>query len=97
MTNKTDAAMLTELKAKFKPAARGVLSASEIDLVETTLQIKDRTDVELQNVRDMAVMFWGRLADPANNPPAVAMDRMDEISGICGVIDMEKSRRGMPV
>lgn len=97
MMDRTDASMLMELKDKFRPAARGVLSASEVGLVEATLQIKARTDVELQNVRDMAVMFWGRLADPSTGSPAATMDRMDELSGICGVIDMEKSRRGMPV
>lgn len=97
MMDRTDASMLMELKDKFRPAARGVLSAAEVDLVETTLQVKARTDVELQNVRDMAVMFWGRLADPSDGDPAAAMDRMDELSGICGVVDMEKSRRGMPV
>lgn len=97
MMDRTDASMLMKLKDKFRPAARGVLSAAEVDLVEATLQIKARTNVELQNVRDMAVMFWGRLADPSTGGPAATIDRMDELSGICGVIDMEKSRRGMPV
>ena len=97
MTTKTDASALMDLKGKYVPAARGVLSKSEADLIRTTLEIATRTDIELQNVRDMTVMFYGRLAERDGTDPAKAMAVMDAMSGICAVIDEEKCRRGMPV
>lgn len=96
MTSNTDFHQVMELKDKYKPAARGVVSQAEASLIGSTLELGQRTDIELQNIRDVAVMLYGQFANSSKDPMKI-MELMDAMSGIAGVIDSEKSRRGLPV
>ena len=99
MTTKTDTQSVMELKDKYKPKTRGILSPDEIDLIRDTLELKTRTNIELQNIRDVTVMLYGQFASASTNSfnGPKSMEYMDAMSGICGVIDQEKVRRGMEV
>lgn len=98
MTTRTDYHAIMELRGKYVPARPGIASAAEIAMIREVLEISARNDIELQNVRDMTVMLYGRWADRKRESdiPA-AMDLMDAMSAICGVIDAEKLDRGLPV
>lgn len=99
MTTKTDYHLIMELRSRYTPAQHGIVSAAEAELIRETLEISSRSDIELQNARDMVVMLYGQWADiqrEKGNVPAV-MQMMDALSAIAHVIDMEKSQRGMPV
>ena len=60
MTTKTDFHSIMELKENFKPKERGWIDQKEAAQVKNVLELDARTDIELQNIRDMAVMLYGR-------------------------------------
>ena len=83
---KTNYYMLREFD--FKPKQFGILSDDEVKIITEHFQIKDRSDRDLQNFRDFVVMYYSRKED---------MESYDIMSGIVGVIDGEKMRRGLEV
>lgn len=99
MTTKTDFHALLELREQYTPETRGFVSKEEEALIKKVLELETRSDIELQNIRDMAVMFYSQLTDHAQDEDHVkeAIQNMDAMSAICCVIDQEKSRRGMEV
>lgn len=99
MTTKTDHYAIMELKKAYIPAERGIVNAVEEKLIREVLELNDRNGIELQNIRDTAVMMYSRWADAlqkANNISAI-MVTMDAMSAVTHVIDMEKIRRGLDV
>ena len=98
MTTKTDYQSLLELK-DFTPVSRGFICGAEGMQIEKALELKTRSNIELQNIRDMAVMIFGRWIEEAEekgNTDAV-MQKMDVMSAVCCVIDQEKWKHGMEV
>ena len=91
---KTNYQMLMELK-EFKPYRQGVLNNTEVTMLKAVLRLDERSDVELQNLRDFVVMYYGMKIE--NATPKDRMTQIDIMSGICGVIDNEKWNRGMEV
>lgn len=91
---KTNYQMLMELK-EFKPYRQGILNNTEVTMLKAVLRLDERSDVELQNLRDFVVMYYSMKIE--NATPKERMTQMDIMSGICGVIDNEKWNRGMEV
>ena len=91
---KTNYQMLMELK-EFKPYRQGILNNTEVTMLKAVLRLDERSDVELQNLRDFVVMYYSMKIEDAT--PKDRMTQMDIMSGICGVIDNEKWNRGMEV
>lgn len=98
MTTKTDYHTIMELRDKYTPAQPGIANVAEIAMIRDVLEISTRSDIELQNIRDMSVMLYSQWAEGKreNDIPA-AMALMDAMSAICGVIDAEKLDRGLPM
>lgn len=99
MTTKTDHHAVMELKKAYTPAERGIVNAAEKKLIQEILELDSRNSIELQNIRDTAVMMYSRWADTlqqTNNITAI-MGVMDAMSAICCVIDQEKFNRGLDV
>lgn len=99
MTTKTDYHAVMELKKVYTPAERGIVNADETELIREVLDISARNNIELQNIRDVTVMMYGRWADSQQQKDntSAAMQMMDAMSAITHVIDMEKSKRGLPI
>lgn len=99
MTTMPDFALITAMHNQFKPANKGVITDTEANLVHSLLQLGQRTDIELQNCRDMAVMLYEKWAEAARHKsgPAGMLEEMDAMSAVTAVIDKEKGRRGMPI
>lgn len=99
MTTKTDFHSIMELKENFKPKERGWIDQEEAAQVKKVLELDDRTDIELQNIRDMAVMLYGRWSSNSRaDGKYEEMDAyMDAMSAICAVVDDMKMRRGLEV
>lgn len=99
MTTKTDYHLISDLKSRYTLAQRGIVTAAEVEVILETLEIGSRNNIELQNVRDMLVMMYGRWADSQQqkDDASAVMELMDAMSAITHVIDMEKSKRGLPV
>lgn len=87
------------LHDRFSPAQMHVISDQEADTIRTELELGGRTNLEIQDVRDMAVMMYSQYADLAEKQRGIAAmhAEMDAMSAICAVIDSEKAKRGMDV
>lgn len=82
----------------YNPENRGFCTSEEIDMIEQHFRIKDRSDVELQNLRDFVVMFYSsRLPSARDDDYDAYMKLNDTMSAITGVIDLNKAKRGMAV
>lgn len=62
MTTKTDYHLISDLKSRYTPAQRGIVTATEVELIREALEISTRSNIELQNIRDVTVMLYGRWA-----------------------------------
>ena len=88
MVTETNFHMLRNLK--FKPKNFGVLSRDEVDILKEHFQMDERSNIDLQNLRDFVVMYFsGKTRDD--------LEAYDLMSGIIGVIDEEKWIRGMEI
>lgn len=59
MTTKTDFHAIQELREKYAPKVRGIVSGEEAKTIYEVLEIDKRNNIELQNIRDMVVMIYG--------------------------------------
>lgn len=64
----------------------GFITNEEADLIRELFKIQDRSDVELQNLRDFIVLYYDENIKDIN-----------KMSAITAVIDDEKFKRGMEV
>lgn len=96
MASRTDYQCLVALDKKYTPAQRGILSKTESDLIKKELELNSRTIIELNNIRDMSVMFFSIQvnAHEQDNPPRT-MECMDKMSAITHVIDLVLMDRGV--
>lgn len=99
MTTKTDVSSVMGLIDAYVPKQMGVVSADEEKLICKMLELDTRSDLELQNTRDVTVMLYGRTArsDDTSASARKLMETMDAMSAICTVIDQEKLRRELSV
>lgn len=108
MTTKTDFHAIQELREKYIPKVRGIVSSEEAKTIYEVLEIDKRNNIELQNIRDMVVMIYGQwfdksrdqyLEDKKKGVQAVdkSAEYLDAMSAITCVIDHEKFKRGMGV
>ena len=83
---------------EYNPKDRGFCTSEEIDMIEQHFMIKDRSDVELQNLRDFVVLFYSsRMSSARDDDYDAYMKLNDTMSAITGVIDLNKAKRGMAV
>lgn len=53
MTTKTDFHAIQELREKYAPKVRGIVSGEEAKAIYEVLEIDKRNNIELQNIRDI--------------------------------------------
>lgn len=99
MTMKTDFHAIKELRERYTPACPSLVSADEAELIREVLEISTWSNIELQNIRDVTVMMYGRWTDAQKQESnaSAAMRLMDAMSAITCVIDQEKIKRGLDV
>lgn len=87
------------LHDRFSPTQMHVISDQEADTIRSELELNGRTNLEIQDVRDMAVMMYSQYAEIAEKKRGLEAMRaeLDAMSAICAVIDNEKTKRGMDV
>lgn len=99
MTTKTDCHAIMELQKKYVPAMHGIVNEEEKRLIQEILELNSRNDIELQNIRDMAMMQYARwIGSPqqADNISAI-LKAIDALSGICCIISQERFNRELDV
>ncbi len=87
MITKTNFQMLKEFDKEFNPERRGCLSGEEVNKIVEALQIKERTILDLRNLRDFVVMYYRNTEEDWKKDPAKCDYRGDKRSGIVAVID----------
>ena len=85
---------------EFNPENFGVCTGEEVEQIEKHFCIKERSDIELQNLRDFVVMYYHdlghkKLVEEDRNTEYLKI--MDTMSAITGVIDQHKWKRGMEI
>lgn len=104
---KSNYQMLLDFES-FKFQKWGFINKNETEIVKKNFKIEERTDIELQNLRDFVVMYYTmkEKEDIAFNDSLKEKDRkldntlfelMDKMSAIVAVIDEEKFNRGLEV
>lgn len=91
---KSNYQMLVEIK-DWKPQEHMIISEDEANFIISHFKIKERSDIELQNLRDFVVLYYSTQVKKTDS--AVRMDEMDKMSAITYIIDDEKYHRGMEV
>lgn len=86
---KTNYQMLLDFEP-FKFQNRGWINESETAIIKKNFKITERTDVDLQNLRDFVVMFYATKEN-------TNFELMDKMSAIVAVIDEEKFHRGLEI
>ena len=95
MASRTDYQCLVALDKKYTPAQRGILSQEEAELIKKELELNSRTIIELNNIRDMSVMFFTIQANSSEQDiPSRTMECLDKMSAVTHVIDMALLNRG---
>ena len=86
---------------KYEPESFGFCTPEEVRQIKDHFKIKERSDVELQNLRDFVVMYYDHLEDKLMADDKYTHDEYrrlyDTMSAVTGVIDNEKYHRGMEV
>lgn len=97
MRTKTNTQAVLELMDKFTPAQYGISSPSEIELIRDILELDGRNDLELTDIRDMAVTLYAQSAqaDEKNGVQAV-MAKMNAMTAVTAVVDQELCERTEP-
>ena len=85
---KSNYQMLLGIK-DWKPQRHMIISEEEAQYIVSHFQIKERSDIELQNLRDFVVMYY--------STQERTFDEMDKMSAIVHMIDEEKMSRKMEV
>ena len=91
---KSNYQMLVEIK-DWKPQEHMIISEDEANFIISHFKIKERSDIELQNLRDFVVLYYSTQVKKTDS--VVYMDEMDKMSAITYIIDDEKYHRGMEV
>lgn len=99
MTTKTDFHSLMELKESFHPQGRRWINNGEAELIKRALELETRSNIELQNIRDMAVMLYEKWSSSSRaDGKYEEMDvYMSAMSAICAIVDSIKVQRGLEV
>jgi hypothetical protein len=84
----TNFTMLRKLLEVYQPKERGITTAEEVQLINETLQLKDRTIIDLRNLRDFVVAHMGRSED---------LGDWDKMSAITYCIDHQLVMKGAEV
>ena len=92
MIVKSNFTMLREF-SDFKPKWFGILDGNEVKEIRNHFQLAERSDVDLQNLRDFVVLYYSEKMSHERG----AVRTGDIMSGIVGVIDHEKASRGLEV
>ena len=89
MTTKTDYEEALDLRTKYIPLRRGIVSDAESRTISEVLELENRTMIELRNIRNTVVMVYGQLVDSAReeNKMDDVMRLLDAMSGAACVID----------
>lgn len=91
---KSNYQMLVEIK-DWKPQEHMIISEDKANFIISHFKIKERSDIELQNLRDFVVLYYSTQVKKTDS--IVYMDEMDKMSAITYIIDDEKYHRGMEV
>lgn len=90
---KTNFAMIRDLEKEYTPKERGICTEEELKLIEETLCIHKMNVLQLRNLRDFVVLFYGRECEDTEK----TLVNFDKMSAITYIIDNELFDKGEEV
>lgn len=84
---KTNMEMIMELDEVYTPETKRVVNIKEIHLINEKLCLDNMDELQLQNLRDMVVMWYSSKIDSFDDFN-LKLDIMDKLSAITNVIDL---------
>lgn len=84
----TNFTMIRKLLEVYEPKERGFVAEDEMQLINETLQLKDRTIIDLRNLRDFVVAHMSR---------SEKLEDWDKMSAITYCIDHQLVMKGAEV
>lgn len=95
---KTNNEMLYNLK-NWYPKELRFIGGEEVEYLKKALELKERSTLDLRNLRDYVVLHFGRNTDyyMKEKDWDNFVKEEDKMSAICGVIDHELFNRGQLV
>ncbi len=84
---KTNMEMIMELDEVYTPETKRVVNIKEIHLINEKLCLGSMDELQLQNLRDMVVMWYSSKIDSFDDFN-LKLDIMDKLSAITNVIDL---------
>ena len=81
---KTYLQRINELYKEFTPKQRRIVKMDEIYFINKKLELDGLNELELHNMRDMAVMYFDLVTEDK-----VDLGMMDKMSAITSVIDLK--------
>ena len=79
--------MIMELDEVYTPETKRVVNIKEIHLINEKLCLGSMDELQLQNLRDMVVMWYSSKIDSFDDFN-LKLDIMDKLSAITNVIDL---------
>lgn len=79
--------MIMELDEVYTPETKRVVNIKEIHLINEKLCLDNMDELQLQNLRDMVVMWYSSKIDSFDDFN-LKLDIMDKLSAITNVIDL---------
>lgn len=97
MVTKNDFCSIKELHDQYNPASRGIITAEEMITIKNILELENRTNIELENIRNVVVMLYTQWVENARKEgnSSKAMLELDAMDAICTIVDLLKAERGM--
>ena len=93
---KSNYQMLVSFK-DWTPKRWGWVDGEEMDTINEHFKLKERSNVELQNLRDFVVLYYSVKMEHDKLTEKEKFIQSDILSALTGVIDCEKVNRGMEV
>ena len=84
---------------EYHPEHFGLCNVKEVENIVEHFQLKERSNLDLQNLRDFVVLYYAFVTHTSelDEDTKRVLELQDTMSAITGVIDEEKFRRGMEV
>ena len=90
---KTNFEMIRDLEKEYTPEERGICTEQEVKLIKETLCIREMSVLQLRNLRDFVVLFYGRECEDSKK----TFVNFDKMSAITYIIDNELFNKGAEV
>ena len=94
---RTNFLMLNDLLEVYHPQTKGIVTMTELYLINEKLHMDEMDEIQLRNLRDFTVIYLNSLMDGAEEEPDKVLELHDKMSAIVAAIDQKLWNMGKEV